>query len=86
MTEGENSDRARTSYVVLRKADPPGGWLELGRVTAHNAAAATVKAARDHLSSDELDRGVEFRAVSARSWDSGHAHLKAKHETRIVTT
>jgi hypothetical protein len=74
---------ADTDYVVLRK-DPQGAWQFLDRVHARSAAAAAIHVAGDQL--DQLTNGesVELRAINARAWETGHTHLKAQHQTRIV--
>jgi len=79
-----NGSRPRTSYIVLHLYGE--GWKELAEVPAHSAQAACVEAARGHLDPAQLDQGVQLHAVTARAWRAGHQHLKARHETRIVTT
>lgn len=79
------ADDNRTEYVVLR-AIADNGWREVTRVTAHSAMHARKQAAAQHLDAGELDQGVDLRAIPARNWDAGAGHMKAKHETRIVTT
>jgi hypothetical protein len=73
----------RTDYMVLRQ-NADGHWLELASVPAHNAKAACVRAASEHIDPDELQQGVHFRAVSLRAWTTGAVNLTVKHETKVI--
>jgi hypothetical protein len=84
MIEDENH-HAGTTYIVLRQTED-GFWSELAETTAHHAAAAAKRAAKDHLDPKDLEDGVQLRAITARAWAAGLVRVRTEHKTRIVTS